>query len=455
MKRPRLCHSASRSIFIRTGGYRFVLPYADEWAKNVKARWVGRRLDDVLAAELPFIEAPSLAKAFDIGRIRVDDAPADRAHVLALNQRVTMQFHRHEPEVCDHDVAVLHEDDTLLAVNKPPSVPVHPSGRYKRNTVIGILEADRPDLFEPASGAGKGARIIHRLDRLVSGVLLMGRGAAAAAELSAMIRAGHMRKEYVARVAGRFPEGETVVTEPIGCASRGIYQCGGEGAKEAHTIFRREAVLEVGGGGVESQQGNEAVESLVRCIPITGRTHQLRLHLAHLGHPITDDIKYGGRCEALEAALEEQQCEQNGCGAGEEEEKEEEGQQQQQQQQQQQKQQQLQPEEKSKASAAAPAAGPARSKGHLDTAKLVVPDPVWPDSSRDAHCRECEQGFRDIGSVTPEDLLVSQIRLHALRYSCYAGQLVGGDCSAAGELLWSVEAPRPEWAKLPEGGKRG
>ena len=102
--------------------------------------------------------------------------------------------HRHEPPVPDSPVDTLAVTDTLVAVNKPPCMPVHVAGQYRKNTVLGVLAATRPELGE--------LHAVHRLDKPVSGVLLLSRTAAAADSVRARIMDRSLRKVYVARVEG-------------------------------------------------------------------------------------------------------------------------------------------------------------------------------------------------------------------------------------------------------------
>ena len=161
----------------------------------------------------------------------------------------------------DEDVEVLHESEQMVAVLKPASLPVHPAGRFRKNTVLGVLEASRPDLFSPVELA---VRCVHRLDRQVSGVLLLGRGRRGAKKLSADLRCGRILKEYIARVRGVVPPGERHVHAPIGVLDETglVFSCapGVAGAREAHTIVSRERV-------VCGEDGE--LESLVRCVAVT------------------------------------------------------------------------------------------------------------------------------------------------------------------------------------------
>ena len=150
---------ASTACFMRERGYRFVVPYLDSSSGVVREHWIGRRIDESLGSELP-VSPQTLADMFRAGRIRLDGQPVAQSHILRRQERYRVDFHRHEPEVLDEDVEVLHETEQMVAVLKPASLPVHPAGRFRKNTVLGVLEATRPDLFSPVERA---LRSVHRL----------------------------------------------------------------------------------------------------------------------------------------------------------------------------------------------------------------------------------------------------------------------------------------------------
>jgi 23S rRNA-/tRNA-specific pseudouridylate synthase len=115
---------------------------------------------------------------------------------------------RHEPPVSAERVSVLHDAGDLVVVNKPASLPIHPGGRYRRNTLVAVLAKEHglPDLHP-----------VHRLDRLTSGVLLLARSARAADRVRVEFERGAVRKLYLARVAGRFPAAGMTVDQPLRC----------------------------------------------------------------------------------------------------------------------------------------------------------------------------------------------------------------------------------------------
>lgn len=201
-------------------------------------------------------------------------------------------------------IGIVHEDNDMIVINKPAGIPVHPAGRYNYNSIVEIMRAER--------GCGWNPLPCNRLDRLTSGVMFIGKHAVAAEELSLQIRGRTVKKEYVARVIGEFPAGDVVCEEPIMQISPklGLNRARASG-KEAKTVFRRLAYYPPRPRGSEDAQPAEDIRtekekirdskmdwkqkkgySIVRCLPLTGRTHQIRVHLQFLGHPISNDPIY-------------------------------------------------------------------------------------------------------------------------------------------------------------------
>ena len=215
---------------------------------------------------------------------------------------ISHTLHRHEPPVTAQAIGIVHEDNDMIVINKPAGVPVHPAGRYNYNCVVEIMRADRGHGWNPLP--------CNRLDRLTSGIMFIGKHARAAEELSIQIRGRTVKKEYIARVIGEFPEGNVLCEQPIMQISPklGLNRARASG-KDARTVFKRLAYYQP-----KARKGHTPVEdtrterekirdskmvwkakeghSIVRCLPLTGRAHQLRVHLQYLGHPISNDPIY-------------------------------------------------------------------------------------------------------------------------------------------------------------------
>lgn len=195
---------------------------------------------------------------------------------LVRNGDVLMHtMHRHEPPVTAQPIGIVHESDEMMVINKPAGVPVHPAGRYNHNSLVEIIRFERRNAFNPLP--------CHRLDRLTSGIMFIGKHRDAAEKLQRQIADRAVRKEYVARVRGRFPD-EVVCDRPILVISPklGLNRVRANG-KDARTVFKR------------LRYDETEDYSIVQCLPLTGRTHQLRVHLQYLGHPIANDPIYSNR----------------------------------------------------------------------------------------------------------------------------------------------------------------
>ncbi|KAJ9602767.1 DRAP deaminase [Cladophialophora chaetospira] len=313
------CDPWPRPYYLENG-LRRVAPYHFTYNTYCKQRWRGREILDIFAAEFRDRTRDYYKQAIETGQISVNGKPCKDVHTIVQNGDVISHtLHRHEPPVTAQPIRVISETDEMIVIDKPAGVPVHPAGRYNYNSVVEIMKAERHFAFKPLP--------CNRLDRLTSGVMFIGKTSKEAEVISEKLRGRTVRKEYVARVKGRFPDGEGW----DGNAMRGgIVDCeeailqispivglnrARASGKSAKTLFRRiayypsttqEATSSTEKGplrnGHEVAQPAPAISgsendgySIVHCLPLTGRTHQIRVHLQFLGHPITNDPIYSNR----------------------------------------------------------------------------------------------------------------------------------------------------------------
>lgn len=300
-------------------GFRFVAPYVYDFTAFVKHRWAGRALADALTLEYAGFPPEYVRWAIGVGLVTLDGAPCAPGVVLRQGQLLRQVVHRHEIPVPDAPLAALRISDhgALVSVCKPAGWPCHPGGAYRRNSLS--------ELLREVAGIDR-VSLLYRLDRVVSGVLLLvkgGGGADASAYVSALAHPASL-KVYVARVAGRCgglatPEvpptpGEATVAAasarlaaavslrfPIVCLEkrRGVYDAGPH--VSAHLVAASGKAAETTLVPLLYDATSDTTVALAR--PVTGRTHQLRVHLRAAGSPVANDPSYGPPRAVAEAHM--------------------------------------------------------------------------------------------------------------------------------------------------------
>ncbi|KAJ2389403.1 DRAP deaminase [Coemansia sp. RSA 2611] len=261
-------------IYFEEGGLQRIHPYFFKFATHAKGRWVGRTILEVFRSEFrdrpPGYYEPAIAQ----GIIEINNERVGPSTVVRNGDLVTHFIHRHEPPVTTQPLTIVQETDSgLLIVDKPGSIPVHPSGRYNYNSVVKILEKKH------------GYRALHpinRLDRLTSGLMLVGLNANVARRMENDLSSHRIQKEYICKVKGVFPTGRIICDQPIRVIAHKLsLNCvdPNEG-KPSLTEFELLSV------------DDDQMHSVVYCRPKTGRTHQIRVHLQFLGYPIANDPLY-------------------------------------------------------------------------------------------------------------------------------------------------------------------
>ena len=264
-----------------SNGLRYVEPYDFEFRTHVKGRWVGMTIIEMCAKEFVAQTKDYYIEAIESGRITVNNMKVTPDYILDHNDYIRHVTRCVENPVSGDMIETIFESDDLLVVNKPPSVPVHACGGYRQNTLVAILEAER---------GLKALHPTHRIDRLTSGLVILGKSPTITREITAALaneKGELVTKEYLALVSGEL-QGSVVVKGFIRCTDFrvGKFAFSDEETKDSKFSETEFFAMEF---------FPKRDETLVRCVPITGRTHQIRLHLQAIGHPIANDICYGGK----------------------------------------------------------------------------------------------------------------------------------------------------------------
>ncbi|MBV9665704.1 MAG: RluA family pseudouridine synthase [Actinobacteria bacterium] len=257
--------------------------------ETVPAALAGERVDRVVAM-LTGLARADVAALVKEGHVLVDGrVVTTRSRRLVEGETVDVTV----PEVVvtrlagdsSVDVAVVHEDADVIVVDKPAGLVVHPGAGHATGTLVHGLVARFPDLLE--IGAGDPARpgIVHRLDKDTSGLLAVARTATAYDSLVGQLQDRTMSRRYLTLVWGHVEGGEGLVDAPVGrAASDPTRMTVSAGGKQARTRYI-----------VVARYDSPAPTTVLRCSLETGRTHQIRVHLAAINHPVVGDSRYGGK----------------------------------------------------------------------------------------------------------------------------------------------------------------
>lgn len=253
----------------------------------LQIREEGERLDRVVADAVPELSRASAQRLIKGGDVTVNGRTSKPSYRVETGDEVVVQVPAERPpEITPEDIPleVVYEDEHLAAVNKPAGMVVHPAYGHQSGTLVNALLNRWPETKEV--GGAERAGIVHRLDKDTSGLILVAKSAATHAALQRQFKRRQVKKTYLALVEQHPSPRQGLIDAPIGRDKR---------------QRKRMAVVK---GGRKSRTAYRAIEmfdehSLVELQPETGRTHQLRVHLAWLGCPVVGDRVYGYRRQLL------------------------------------------------------------------------------------------------------------------------------------------------------------
>lgn len=247
----------------------------------------GERLDKFISLKLTQFSRARLQKLINEGYVLVNGATAKPSLKLNPGDKLTVTIPPPPPSPLspeDIPLKILYEDDDLLVIDKPAGLTVHPAPGHPGHTLVNAILSHFPHLADMGDSPRPG--IVHRLDKDTSGVMLVAKNATAQAKLAEQFKSRAVEKTYLALVRGHLAPERGMIEAPIGrhpsnrkkmaVVSRG---------REARTMYR-----------VVKYMGNY---TLLEVKPETGRTHQIRVHLAAIGYPVMGDAVYGAKSPLL------------------------------------------------------------------------------------------------------------------------------------------------------------
>lgn len=250
----------------------------------------GERLDTFIARRQPDLSRNRIRRLVDEGLVTVDgkqvkpSAKVSNGAVVTVTVPPPVEMELEPEEI---PLNIIYQDENVIVVDKPAGLTVHPAPGHPRGTLVNALLAACPDL----RGVGGTLRpgIVHRLDKDTSGLIVVAKNDRANRALQTQLKEREVKKKYVALVRGVPDPAEGMIDAPIGRNPKNRKKMAVvAGGRDSQTKYR---VIEVLAGGEYA---------LIEAQPITGRTHQIRVHMAAIKHPIVGDSTYGKRSDLVD-----------------------------------------------------------------------------------------------------------------------------------------------------------